>query len=432
MTLPPSLHQAALDLLSRKISSVELVRGCLDRIRQVDDSVHAWVVVDEERALAAAHAADDRGGFGSSRHGLSGLPIGIKDIIDVAGLPTRAGSPLRANHVAASDAPIVAKLRAAGAIILGKTVTCEFACFDPSPTRNPWNLAHTPGGSSSGSAAAVAACMCLGAVGTQTGGSVIRPAAYCGVAGFKPTYDRIDRAGVVPLSGHLDHVGMFAGRVADLVLLVDSVMPSAAISAIRENDARRPPRLGVLGGMFHEFADDETRRLFQQATERLQDAGAVLKHLEPPAALRESLAYHHTIVACDAAEYHRAAFAENRAAFGPNLASLLDQGLAIPRKEYQAALEHHQHFGASIQPLFEGFDAFITPAAPTTAPARLDTTGDPRFNAVWSYAGVPTACTPCGLDAAGMPAAIQLIGPRGSDAAVLSAAIWCEPALGFD
>ncbi len=200
---------------------------------------------------------------------MHGIPIGIKDIIDVAGLPTRAGSPLRADHVAVCDAPIVAKLRAAGAIILGKTVTCEFACFDPSPTRNPWNLAHTPGGSSSGSAAAVAAGMCLGALGTQTGGSIIRPAAYCGIAGFKPSFDRISRSGVVPVSGHLDHVGLFARRIADLALLAESF----ELFQWMGQETETPPRLGILGGMFHDLADDEMRSLFQQAVDRLQQSG---------------------------------------------------------------------------------------------------------------------------------------------------------------
>jgi aspartyl-tRNA(Asn)/glutamyl-tRNA(Gln) amidotransferase subunit A len=274
--------------------------------------------------------------------------------------------------------------------------------------------------------------MCLGAVGTQTGGSIIRPAAYCGIAGYKPTFDRISRAGVVPVSGHLDHVGFFARRITDFALLAESFVPFP----FNGQETESPPRLALLGGMFHELADDEMRRLFQQAIDHLQQAGAKITHLNPPASLNESLhtalRHHRTIMAHDAAAYHRAAFAENRAAFGPNLTSLLDEGLAISASEYQAALDQQRHFAASIQPLFEGFDAFVTPATPTTAPPRLDTTGDPRFNAPWSYAGVPTACTPCGLDAAGMPAGLQLVGPHGGDAGLLATAHWCEGRLNFN
>src|SRR5262245_19352757 len=216
MNMPRSILDAATQMHERQLTTRQLVDRCLARIEEREDQLHAWVLVDAGGARAAADKLGEELARGVCRGPLHGIPIGVKDIIDVEGWPTRAGSPLREGHIARQDATVVARLRAAGAVLLGKTVTTEFACFDPPPTVNPWNHACTPGGSSSGSAAALATQMCLGALGSQTGGSITRPAAYCGVAGCKPTFGRVSRAGVVPISHHLDHVGPMGRRVSDL------------------------------------------------------------------------------------------------------------------------------------------------------------------------------------------------------------------------
>ena len=222
MTELPTISEASQLIRSGRLHPRELVDRCLAQIETYEDRLHAWVEVDDAGARREAETAGREIAAGNCRGPLHGIPVGIKDIIDVAGMPTRAGSPLRANHRATADAPLVAALRRSGAIILGKTVTVEFACFDPSPTRNPWDpaLQHTPGGSSSGSAVAVAMRMCLGALGTQTGGSLVRPSTYCGIATCKPTFGLLSCDGIVPVSYHFDHPGPMARSVADLAILL--------------------------------------------------------------------------------------------------------------------------------------------------------------------------------------------------------------------
>ncbi len=238
MTMPTlhSISEIASAICTRKLTPQEIVDECLDQIDKYEDRLHAWVIVDAENARRTADDLEREIKAGNYRGPLHGIPIGIKDIIDVAGLPTRAGSPLRENYPAsATDAPLVKTLRQAGAIILGKTVTVEFACFDPSPTRNPWdvNLRHTPGGSSSGSAVAVAMGMCFGALGTQTGGSLVRPASYCGIATMKPTFGLLSREGIVPVSYHLDHPGPMARTADDLEILMQCLAGDSWIMSPR-------------------------------------------------------------------------------------------------------------------------------------------------------------------------------------------------------
>jgi aspartyl-tRNA(Asn)/glutamyl-tRNA(Gln) amidotransferase subunit A len=375
---------------------------------------------------------------------LHGVPLGIKDIIDVAGLATRAGSPLRADLPAKADSPLVAALRQSGAIILGKTVTVEFACFDPSPTRNPWDprLEHTPGGSSSGSAAAVAMGMCPGAIGTQTGGSLVRPASYCGVAAFKPTFARVDTTGIVPVSPHLDHPGPMARSVEDLELLF-TVLPRSRdfgpptaerLPLLRPGettDRPLPPQLGLVEEFFMEQADTAVREVVRAAIEKLTHHGAAVE----PAALGldfEAVQEVHTrIMAADAAAYHREQFLAHRFAYGPMIASLLDRGLGMPAVEYAAALEQLRQFRLRIPDLFDGLDALVMPATDTTAPATLATTGNKKFQCPWSCAGVPVVSLPCGLASDGMPVALQLVAPYHHDERLLRVARWCEQRLEF-
>ncbi len=237
---PFTLTSLAARIRSGELSPVELVKYCLTQIDRLEDQLHAWVLVDRDGARAAARRAAEELARGHDLGPLHGIPLGIKDIIDVAGWPTLAGSRVRDNRPAGHDAPLVAQLRAAGAIFLGKTVTTEFACFDPPPTRNPWNIDRTPGGSSSGSAAAVAVGMCVAAIGSQTGGSITRPASFCGVAGLKPTFGCVSLEGIVPISPRLDHPGPICRSAGDLAVLLQAIaMPGRNLESANRKRARR-------------------------------------------------------------------------------------------------------------------------------------------------------------------------------------------------
>jgi aspartyl-tRNA(Asn)/glutamyl-tRNA(Gln) amidotransferase subunit A len=364
---------------------------------------------------------------------LHGIPIGIKDIIDVAGLPTRAGSRLRAGEafVAQNDALLVERLRREGAILLGKTVTTEFAYIDPPPTKNPWDpqLQHTPGGSSSGSAAAVAMGMCLGAIGTQTGGSLIRPASYCGVATIKPTFGTVPIDGVLPLSYHLDHPGPMARRVEDLVriLRVISDLPDP-----RASEPTAPPRLGLLEPFFMEEAEPSVRRTIEASLDRLRSGGARIVSVGLPASFASLHTMHRRIMAVDAAEVHQRQFAQNADVFGPKLRALLELGLATSAVDYAEALAAQRRFRSAVPAMLTDLDALVMPSTDTTAPARLDTTGDFKFQAPWSFAGVPAVTIPCGLADDRMPVGLQLAGRANDDFALLRIAQWCERLLEFN
>ena len=427
-----SIAEAALAIHTGKLTPRELVEECLSQIDKYEDRLHAWVVVDADNARRTADELGREARAGNYRGVLHGIPIGIKDIIDVVGLPTRAGSPLWANRPAAkADAPLVTALRRAGAIILGKTVTVEFACFDPSPTRNPWDteLRHTPGGSSSGSAVAVAMGMCFGALGTQTGGSLVRPASYCGIATLKPTFGLLSREGIVPVSFHLDHPGPMARGVGDLEILMQCL---AGETWTKIPDISRPPRLGVLETFFMEEGHPDVRQVFKEAIDKLHKAGAEIKPVQSTINFSEVAAMHRRIMAVEAAEYHREQFAAHRDKYGPKIASLLDEGLKILGVDYVSALVWQREFRRHVEELFSDCDALITPSTDTTAPATLETTGTPKFQAPWSCAGVPAVSIPCGLAADGMPVGLQLVGRQNQDETLLGVAEWCEKSIGFN
>jgi aspartyl-tRNA(Asn)/glutamyl-tRNA(Gln) amidotransferase subunit A len=369
---------------------------------------------------------------------LHGVPVGIKDIIDVAGLPTKAGSPTREDHRADCDAPLVAALRRAGAIILGKTVTVEFACFDPSPTRNPWDreLRHTPGGSSSGSAAALALGMCYGSIGTQTGGSLVRPSSYCGTATLKPTFGRLPREGIVPVSYHLDHPGPMSRTVEDLRILYKCLLqvePNNSQVGCHGQDTKgtRAIRLGLVEQLYPAGADDAVRLVFEKVLSLLKQSGAEIVPVALPGGFDEVLAMHRRIMAVEAAEYHRHSFAAHRDLYGPKITSLLDEGLTISGVDYAAALAWQRDYSCRVAGMFAGFDALVMPSTDTPAPPTLETTGTPKFQAPWSCAGVPAVSIPCGLSDDDMPVGLQLIGPHESDCQLLDTAAWCEEKLSF-
>lgn len=408
----PTIAEAARLMRAGELTPLDLVEHCLGRIAQFEDRIHAWVLVDEEGAWKEAKRQTEMLAHGEELGPLHGIPIGIKDIIDVAGWQTKCGSRLRENvPPAEKDATVVANLRKAGAIILGKTVTTEFACFDPPPTRNPWNLNHTPGGSSSGSAAAVAMELCMAALGTQTGGSIIRPAAYCGICGFKPHYDAEIMAGIFPLTKRLDHVGPFARTMADAARVhwayrdlpqFDWHVPTAAI-----------PRLAVCEPFFKENSASDVWDQFVSAVRKLEEAGAAIDYCELPPEFHGVHEMHRRIMAVEAAMVHRADFERSPEAYSFHIRSLVEEGLKVTAIEYDDALAHHrtfrERFPQWVQNSTARMDGFLIPATPTAAPGVLQTTGDPKFNSPWSYAGIEAATIPIGLNADGLPIGLQIL-----------------------
>ena len=424
----PCICDAAAQIRDGRTTPIELVEHCLEQIRRHDDRLHAWVLVDHGGARRAAEQLGRR----EPRGPLHGIPVGIKDIIDVAGMPTRAGSPLRENHLAAEDAPLVAALRRAGAVILGKTVTVEFACFDPSPTLNPWNPRHTPGGSSSGSAVAVATGMCFAALGTQTGGSLVRPASYCGVATCKPTFGALGVEGVVPVSYHLDHPGPMARCVDDLAVMLRCMRAEDGAGPL-DAEEQAPPRLGLVEQFFMEGADRAVREVAAAALEKLRNCDAQIERAAFADGFEQVQPMHRRIMAVEAAAFHRRQFAAHRQSYGPLISQLLDEGLGIPAIDYAEALARQRRYSHRVAALLEGVDALIMPSTDTTAPPlSLGSTGSPKFQAPWSVAGLPVVSIPAGLAEDGLPVDVQLVGRRHEEAALLRIARWCERRIAFD
>ncbi len=424
-------------LRSRQLSCEELLSCCLHRIDEREADVRAWILVDREGAIAAARELDAEFAAGRDRGPLHGIPIGIKDIVDVAGWPTAAGSAEWKDRIAERDATLVAKLRDAGAVLLGKTVTTQYASFDPPVTRNPWNLERTPGGSSSGSAAAVAEGMCLAAIGSQTGGSITRPASYCGVCGCKPSYGRVSLRGVLPLAPSMDHPGPLARSVEDLQLAYHAIAgydpddphtfachQDADDAASGDANETQAPRLGQLDGMFSEMASDDVRHAFSQAVETLRSAGATIEKAALPPEFDGILAQHGVVMATEAAAVHEERIGRHPEEYGPCITKLVNEGLSVRATDYVRAREHQLLTKRTILRTLHGFDALIGPATTDAAP-DASTTGNPAFNSPWSYTGLPVVSFPVGLSPDGLPLAVQLVGWPHGEAGLFRAARWC-------
>ncbi|MFI5459362.1 MAG: amidase [Isosphaerales bacterium] len=418
-----------------RTTCVEILNGCLAQVDEWEPRVHAWVVLDRERALEQARGLDDELKDGKDRGPLHGIPIGIKDIIDVAGLPTACGSKRWADRVADYDALVVVNLREAGAVIMGKTVTTPYAWIDPPVTRNPWNLERTPGGSSSGSAAAVACGMCLGAIGTQTGGSITRPASFCGVAGMKPGRlfnMKLIIQGIQPFAHSLDHVGPIARTVDDLRLLFDGMedpdRKKRELRASFSNDSR--PRLGRLRGFFDRRSEPAVVSALDEAARALVSQGAEILELDDPVDLERVLKDHRCIMASEAAGVHSDWLDEFPDDYPPRIRDLILEGRSLMALEYlKAKARKDPTMGPIRHALWQGqLHALITPATVGTAPDP-STTGDPAFNSPWSYTGLPTVSFPIGLAADNLPVAIQLVGDLLHDEELLRTAQWCEQAI---
>jgi aspartyl-tRNA(Asn)/glutamyl-tRNA(Gln) amidotransferase subunit A len=435
VTVPPwalAAADAARAIRDGRLTSVALVEACLERIAATEPGVQAWVVVDAAGARRAAARLDATRPRAGSPGPLHGVPVGVKDIFDVAGLPTRAGARVFAERHPDRDAAAVARLRAAGAVILGKLHTTEFAHLDPAPTRNPWDPGRTPGGSSSGSAAAVAARMVPAALGSQTVGSTVRPAAYCGVVGFKPGYGRISRRGMVPGAWSLDHVGLLTRTVGDAALLFSVLAPRrrGGLPAA-PGTGPRPPRLALARQPLVEPAGaPDPWGHVERIAGALAAGGATVEPVTLPSSLPALLAAVRVVVQAEVAAYHADLHRAQAGEYGPGIRAAVEAGACVPAALYLRAQRVRAWCRSQLVPLLEGFDALLVPAADGPAPWR-GTTGDPSFNAPWSGIGAPQVAVPTGRAADGLPLAVQLVGAPGAEDRLLDAARWVESAVGF-
>jgi len=419
-------------------SSEELVRACLDQIGREEPRVQAWTFLDEAYALAQARAADQWRREGKPLGPLHGVPVGVKDIIDTADMPTEDGTVLHAGRMPTHDAAVVRMLRTAGAVIMGKTVTTELATYAPGKTRNPHNPEHTPGGSSSGSAAAVAAGMVPLAIGTQTNGSVIRPAAYCGAYGFKPTYGLVPRTGILKQSPPLDQVGVFARSIEDLALGAEAIIgfdeddvasrPRAAAQLLRVASAEPPlpPRLAFVRTPKWDLAEAETRAAFGELVEHLGDR---IAQFTLPESAREAWNWHRTVMEADLAASFEREYDEGRDRLSESLRGQVERGRSVAAVDYLKAVARVAILNDGFADLFDRFDAILTPATTGTAPRGLASTGDPVFCTLWTFCGMPAVSLPLMQGANGLPLGVQLVAPRGDDARLLRTARWLVGAV---
>lgn len=432
-----SATEAARRIAAGEITARELVEACLAQIAAREDAVQAWQHLDPERAREQAARADEWRATGRGFGPLHGVPVGIKDIFDTADMPTENGSAYFAGRQPREDAAVVRALRDAGAVILGKTVTTELAVFHPGKTRNPHNAEHTPGGSSSGSAAAVAASMVPLALGTQTAGSVIRPASYCGVYGFKPTFGLISRRGIIAQSPALDTVGLFARTIDDLALAADCLTaydPSdrdmwprsrMAMFAIAREEPPVDPLFAFVKGPAWDQAEQVMVEAFGELRETLGDR---CDEVELPEVFAEGLRWQRQIQFADIAKNYGPFIDRAPDMFSPAIKDLVEQGRRVSAVDYNRARDYQEVLNAGLDRIFERYDAIVTPAATGPAPKGLDNTGSPVFCSLWTYCGVPTLSLPL-MEADGLPLGVQLVGPRRDDGRLLRTARWLERVL---
>ena len=432
---------AARAIREREVSAEELMSALLARCSELEPQLRVWVTLDEDAALDAARLRDRELASEGPRGPLHGVPVGVKDIYYTQGVKTTACSKILADFVPDFDATAIAKLRQAGAVIMGKTVTTEFACGDPPPTRNPWNHEHTPGGSSSGSAVGVIAKMFPASLGSQTGGSVLRPAAYNGIVGLKPTFGRISRYGVVPVSASLDTMGHYGRTVEDTALLlnamsgfdpndrgsVDALIPDFHAASLAPQSA---PRIGLVRTHFWEKATQETQEHTDSIARRFAEAGAVVEDIELPTDFDEMLWAHRILMTTEAADAHRDWFEGREDDYSPNVRGVIENGLKASAVDYLKAKDVQATFTHDVTEAMRPFDVVMTPSTPSAAPRDLSTTGDPMFQSPFTFGGFPTITLPSGFDSNSMPFGVQLGTPHWEEERLLSVAAWCEGVLG--
>jgi len=434
-----SATEAARLIREGTISSEQYVGACLARVRETDARIEAWAFLDPDHALAQARAADQYRLSGQPIGPLHGIPVGIKDIIDTADMPTENGSPLHAGRTPSRDAAVVTLLRCAGAVIMGKTVTTEFACGAAGKTRNPHDAAYSPGGSSSGSAAAVAAGMVPLALGSQTGGSTVRPASYCGVYGLKPTRGLIPRHGMSRVAQTLDTVGLFARTLDDVALLLESCVaydegefessPRAqtAYGAIAADDPPIPPMLGFVKTPHWNRLTDDAKDAFAELVERLGDR---VEEVELSSAIEQAWEWHAIIMESEVAVNLSREWDKGRARLSERLRGRIERGRTHPAARYLEALAQIPRLNDGFTELFEQkYDALLTPAATGVAPSGLESTGDPVFCSLWTLCGVPALSVPLMSGANGLPLGAQLVASRHNDGRLLRTARWLVDTL---
>lgn len=436
------LGLGALDLRDQLNSGAlrvtEVAEATLAAIETKEPDIGAWAWLDGDFVMRQARALEDLRATGRPMGPLFGLPVGVKDIIDTAGLPTENGTVLDAGRTPAKDAFLVAQLRRAGAMITGKTVTTELAFFAPGKTRNPRNTDHSPGGSSQGSAAAVAARMVPLAVGSQTSGSVIRPAAFCGIVGFKPSFGAIPRTGVLSQSPSLDTVGVFANSVEDAALIADCMFgydsgdpdsllqPAPRLLDVAQSEPPVMPALAFVRQPAWDDADSDTHAAFAELIDVL---GEQCDEVELPEAFAAARSQHEIVNLAEIAKNYHAYEARGRDRLSSQMQAALDKGKAITARDYLAARDWPTVLNAGLEAIFDRYDAVLTPAAPGPAPKGLDSTGNPAFNVIWTFCGTPAITLPLLSAGNGMPMGVQLVGRRGEDGRLLRTARWLAARL---
>ncbi len=429
---------AAARIAEGRLGVDRLTEACLAIVAERESELRAWAFIDPAYGRQQARARMDEAAARGACGRLFGVPVGVKDIFDTADMPTANGTVLHAGRQPATDSAVAERLRAAGAVLLGKTVTTEFAAFTPGPTRNPNDPNRTPGGSSSGSAAAVAAGMVPLAIGSQTNGSVIRPASYCGVHGFKPSFGLISRRGMTLQSPTVDHVGVFARRLADVALLVEvlaghdgtdpAMRPRATPPLVAAALAGRTsaPRLALIDGFAWETPEPSTLAVFAQIAQALP---GVVDRAALPAGFEAAKDVHQRISWAELAHELADLHAAHPGGLSDGLRDMVEWGQRLEAGSYLAALAERRRLQAAILPLFERFDAILTPAAAGEAPVGLGSTGSPGFCTLWSLLGTPAVSLPLRSGPSGMPLGVQLVGRHSEDARLLATAAWLEQAL---
>ena len=421
-----SLRDASAGIARGEFSARELSAAQLARAASVDPGIHAWATLDPDRIRSEAARCDR-----SQVHAeIAGVGVGVKDIIDTADLPTEMGAEIFAGNQPTDDASCVARLKAAGGYVFGKTTTTAFAFMDPAKTRNPWHAGHTPGGSSSGSAAAVAAGEVNVALGTQTNGSVIRPAAYCGVVGFKPSRGWADYAGVFVFSETFDTLGTFTRSVADAALIASVLADSGRIGATADT-LSRAPRLAYLREFPWTRVEGDAADALDAAATRLRQAGAEVTPVEMSEALRTAHLAHRTIMLFEGAKRLNPVRTRNPGRMPKKLDAALDDARAISPDAYRAASEERRAAIEACMRWLAPYDAILCPPATSGAPAGLESTGDPGCCTLWSFTGFPAIALPIGMDARGLPLGLQLATIGGADNRLLAVAQWCETCMPF-
>ena len=435
-----SVAQSADGIRQGRISPVELAESLLGRIDDLDQDLQAWVTIDREDVLSAAKDREEDLKSGRPTGLIHGVPVGIKDIFYTEGMKTTACSRIYADFVPEYDATCVTKIKAAGGIVLGKAVTTEFATSDPSPTRNPWNPAHTPGGSSSGSAVAVATQMCPAALGSQTGGSTCRPAAYNGIVGLKATYGRISRYGVVPVSWSLDTVGILVRTVDDAATMLQVMSghdfndPGSSAQPVPDfleemKSFETPPRIGLLSGFFRDHSTNDVWQHTQEVAQKLAQAGAVVEDVQLPPSFASCHSCQRIVMNVECASFHQEFFRDRANEYGARIRSSIETGMLVPGVDYLKAQRLRRVFRQEMTDMLTGYDVVLTPATPAPAPKDLNTTGDAAFQSPWTSSGLPSIVIPSGLSDDGLPLGVQIAGRPWQEGIMLGAASWAEKVL---